>query len=132
MSLAEGRIRAILTRMDDPWRSVHPDAGPASGPPAWKQNMVVLLLLYPVVFLFGLWVQKPLLIKSAKLPFWLALFVGNGVSVLLLNVLVPRASRAPGWWLSPPPGRAGRFSLAGAALVIGLYAASMYIFSRLS
>ncbi len=107
-------------------------ANPASAPPAWKQNMLVLLLLYPVVFLFGLLVQNPLLIKGAKLPFWLALFIGNVVSVLLLTVLVPRASRALGWWLNPPPGKAGTASLAGAALVIGLYAASMYIFSRLS
>lgn len=107
-------------------------ANPAPAPPAWKQNMVVLLLLYPVVFLFGLWVQTPLLIKGAKLPFWLALFVGNVVSVALLTVLVPRASRALGWWLSPPPVKARTAGLAGAAFVIGLYAMSMYIFSRLS
>jgi hypothetical protein len=36
---------------------------------AWKQNMIVLLLLYPVVFLFGLWVQTPILIGKAGLPF---------------------------------------------------------------
>ena len=54
--------------------------------------MIVLLLLYPVVFLFGLWVQTPLLIGRAGLPFWLALFIGNVVSVLLLNWLVPWTS----------------------------------------
>ena len=47
--------------------------------------MIVLLLLYPVVFLFGAWVQTPLLMERAGLPFWLALFIGNVVSVLLLN-----------------------------------------------
>ena len=60
-----------------------------SAPAAWKQNMIVLLLLYPVVFLFGLWVQTPVLMGKAGLPFWLALFIGNVVSVLLLNWLVP-------------------------------------------
>jgi antibiotic biosynthesis monooxygenase (ABM) superfamily enzyme len=28
-----------------------------SAPPAWKQNLIVLLLLYPVVFLFGTFVR---------------------------------------------------------------------------
>ena len=38
--------------------------GPAGGAPppaAWKMNMLVLLMLYPVVFLFGLFVQTPFL-----------------------------------------------------------------------
>ena len=56
--------------------------------------MMVLLLLYPVVFLFGLWVQTPVLMGKAGLPFWLALFIGNVVSVLLLNWLVPWVSSA--------------------------------------
>ena len=50
--------------------------------PAWKMNMIVLLLLYPVVFLFGLLVQTPLLMRGIGLPFWLALFIGNVASVL--------------------------------------------------
>ncbi|MEO8926915.1 MAG: antibiotic biosynthesis monooxygenase [Caulobacteraceae bacterium] len=106
---------------------------PGTSPPvAWKQNMIVLLLLYPVVFLFGLWVQTPWLMKAAALPFWLALFIGNVISVLLLNVLVPRASRLLGWWLNPArEGKAG-VTLAGALLLIALYAISMLIFSRLS
>src|SRR5712672_4827094 len=57
--------------------------------PAWKQNMIVLLLLYPVVFLFGTRVQTPLLMDRARLPFWLALFISNIASVILLSWLVP-------------------------------------------
>ena len=93
--------------------------------------MVVLLLLYPVLFLFGLWVQTPLLMHAAGLPFWLALFIGNVASVLLLNWLVPWTNRALGWWLEPP--RAGRRSLdlAGAALLLlACYAITMLVFSR--
>ncbi len=60
-------------------------AGGAPPPAAWKQNMLVLLMLYPVVFLFGLTVQTPLLMRSLGLPFAIALFVGNVVSVLLLS-----------------------------------------------
>jgi len=53
--------------------------------------MLVLSLLYPVVFLFGYLFQDPLLMQQWHLPFWLALFIGNVASVLLLNWLVPRA-----------------------------------------
>ena len=50
---------------------------------------------------------------KAGLPFWLALFIGNVVSVVLLNWLVPWASRGFGWWLAPTRD-AGRWtSLAG-------------------
>jgi antibiotic biosynthesis monooxygenase (ABM) superfamily enzyme len=93
--------------------------------------MIVLLLLYPVVFLFGLWVQTPLLMGRIGLPFWLALFIGNVISVVLLNWLVPWASRGFGWWLAPPRDPGGRISIAGGLLIIALYAASLFIFSKL-
>ncbi len=109
-----------------------PTAADGTSAPAWKQNMIVLLLLYPVVFLFGLWVQTPLLIGKTGLPFWLALFIGNVVSVILLNWLVPLASRGFGWWLSPAREADGRNNLAGAALVVLLYAAWLILFSRLA
>jgi len=69
--------------------------------PAWKQNMLVLLMLYPVVFLFGAWVDKPLISGSANLPFAAALFIGNVASVILLNYLVPWISGRFSWWLQP-------------------------------
>jgi antibiotic biosynthesis monooxygenase (ABM) superfamily enzyme len=102
-----------------------------SAPAAWKMNMLVLLLLYPIVFLFGLWVQTPLLMGKAGLPFWLALFIGNVVSVLLLNWLVPRTSRGFGWWLAPARDASGRTSLAGAGLIVLLYAGWLFLFSTL-
>ncbi len=108
-----------------------PGADRTAAPAAWKQNMIVLLLLYPVVFLFGLWVQTPLLIGRIGLPFWLALFIGNVVSVTLLNWLVPWTSRGFGWWLSPPRDPGGRISVAGALLIAALYAASLFVFSKL-
>ena len=108
-----------------------PVAGRTAAPPGWKQNMIVLLLLYPVVFLFGLWVQTPLLMGRVGLPFWLALFIGNVISVVLLNWLVPWTSRGFGWWLAPPRDPGGRISIAGGLLIIALYAASLFIFSKL-
>ena len=90
----------------------------------------LLLMLYPVVFLFGALVQKPVLMERARLPFWLALFVGNVVSVILLNWLVPFSSRRFDWWLQDR-GRIGWWAnLAGFSVVIGLYGVSLAIFSR--
>jgi uncharacterized protein len=114
----------------DQWFPVTPAAGPA--PAAWKMNMLVLLLLYPVVFLFGFFVQSPLLSGRAGLPFPAALFIGNVVSVLLLSYLVPRLSAHFTWWLQPAdPHRRGR-DLAGIALVVALYAVLILAFVRLS
>jgi uncharacterized protein len=96
---------------------------------AWKQNMIVLLLLYPVVFLFGSFVQVPWLMGRAKLPFPVALFLGNIASVLLLNILVPWMSGRFGWWLKP--GRP-RLSFLGIALLLALYGLMIVAFTHLS
>ncbi len=119
--------RIVRTGFDQ-WFKL-PDGAPP--PAAWKMNMLVLLMLYPVVFLFGTWVQTPLLIGKAGLPFWLALFIGNVVGVLLLSWLVPAVSRGFGWWLAPGRDVGGRTSLAGAALILMLYAGCLFLFSRL-
>ncbi|MFG1465167.1 antibiotic biosynthesis monooxygenase [Xanthobacter sp. DSM 24535] len=105
-------------------------AGGAKGPAAavWKQNMLVLMLLYPVVFLFGITVQNPLLTGWAGLAFPVALFIGNVVSVLLLNYLVPWTSARFSWWLSPPaPSRAN--DLRGAAIILATYAVLIVTFT---
>jgi antibiotic biosynthesis monooxygenase (ABM) superfamily enzyme len=107
-----------------------PGADPVAAPAVWKQNTIVLLLLYPVVFLFGLWVQTPLLIGRIGLPFWFALFIGNVISVVLVNWLVPWTSRGFGWWLSPLRDPGGRISVWG-GLIVALYAALLLVCSKL-
>ena len=57
----------------DQWFEV-PGAAP---PPWWKQNMVVLLVLYPLVFLLNEWLQKPILVGIFGLPYWAFLFINN-------------------------------------------------------
>jgi uncharacterized protein len=127
--LEEFHARMVRTGFEQWFPSA---ADGTSAPAAWKQNMIVVLLLYPVVFLFGAWVQTPVLMGKAGLPFWLALFIGNVLSVLLLNWLVPWVSRGFSWWLSPVRDAAGRTSLIGAALVVLLYAGWLFLFSKLS
>jgi uncharacterized protein len=112
----------------DQWFSL--GAAQSSSPPAWKQNMLVLLMLYPVVFLFGVFVQAPLLSGRARLPFAIALFIGNLVSVILLNWLVPWTSRRFEWWLQADGAAARNINFGGAALVAGLYGLSIFVFTR--
>ena len=124
---AEYHTRIARTGFDQ-WFPV--DGGAASPPAAWKQNMIVLLLLYPVVFLFGAWVQTPWLMQAAHLPFFLALFIANIVSIVILNWLVPWTSQRFAWWLQPATSAPARTNLAGAALLAGLYALTLLVFWR--
>ena len=59
------------------------ESGAPSNAPVWKMDMLVLLLLYPIVFLFGVFVHVPLFLNILKLPAAVALFLGNVVSVAL-------------------------------------------------
>ncbi|MFT0859542.1 antibiotic biosynthesis monooxygenase [Ancylobacter sp. G4_0304] len=104
-----------------------PAGAMGSAPPAWKQNMLVVLMLYPVVFLFGLVIGGPVLLGWAQMPFAAALFIGNVASVLILSKLVPWVSRRFSWWLRPGETRAWVHP-AGAALVVALYGAMIALF----
>ena len=95
--------------------------GGAAPPPGWKQNMIVLMVLYPLVFLLNAWLQKPILVGLFHLPYWLFLFINNAASVVLLSLILPPVSRQLNWWLSPAE-HDGKRDLAGVALVIVIYA----------
>ena len=118
----ECHTRIVRTGFDQ-WFEV-PGAAP---PPWWKQNMVVLLVLYPLVFLLNEWLQKPILVGIFGLPYWAFLFVNNAVSVVLLSLILPWVSRRLGWWLSPAD-HDGRGDLAGALLVAAFYALWLIVF----
>jgi antibiotic biosynthesis monooxygenase (ABM) superfamily enzyme len=111
----------------DQWFPAKAGAAPA---PAWKMNMLTLLLLYPVVFLFGALVQTPLLIGRLGLPFAIALFIGNVAGIILLNYLVPWTSQRFDWWLYPAGQNQRRIELAGTALIVALYGVSMIAFTH--
>jgi antibiotic biosynthesis monooxygenase (ABM) superfamily enzyme len=124
----EFHARVVRTGFDQ-W---FPVPAPGVPPPAvWKQNMLVLLILYPVVFLFSTFVQTPLLTGRAGLPFAVALFIGNVASVLLLNYLVPWTSNRFSWWLQRVGANVRRIDIAGTALVVALYGLTVLAFWRL-
>lgn len=93
-----------------------------------KSNLIVLLVLYPTVFLWGYFISKPL-IDAHGVPFWLSLFIGNLVSTQLLGWwFVPAAFKAFGWWLDPKT-NAGR--IGGYCVVAALYVVSMAVYALL-
>ena len=112
------RSRIARTGFDQ-WFPIKTDREPQIA--VWKQNMLVLLLLYPVVFLFSTFVQAPLLAGRAHLPFAIALFIGNIVTIVLLNYLVPWTSVRFSWWLVPERRYARRLHVAGLALLTTIY-----------
>jgi uncharacterized protein len=89
----------------------------------FKNNLLVLLVLYPVVYLWSTFISRPI-IEAYGTPFWLALFIGNLVSTQLLGWwVVPAAFKAFGWWLSPSASTARQ--IGGYGLLIALYLVSM-------
>lgn len=104
-------------------------AGPgAPALPVWKMDMLVLLALYPIVFLFGHFIGVPLFSGKLGMPYPLSLFLGNVVSVALTGFLVPWVAGRAGWWLKPDSGNALRTNLSGAALISVLYAVMVVAF----
>jgi len=102
-----------------------------SGAPApwavWKMDFIVLLLLYPIVFLWGVWVGTPILQDQMNMPWALNLFIGNIFSVALTGFMVPWVANHMGWWMSPKT-NVLRANLLGAALVCAIYALSIWLF----
>ena len=89
--------------------------------------MLVLLVLYPVVFVTATWIQDPLLMGNG-LPFWLALFMANIISVVALGwLLVPAVDRLLGWWLYPRGRGRHLMTVVGTVVVIALYGVSLLL-----
>jgi hypothetical protein len=98
---------------------------PAALPPDWKQAMIVLLVLYPIVMLL----ERFLSPRLVSLPLAVSMFIGNLVSVALLTwILMPRANRAFGFWLTPTEARGRLVELRGIAVIVAGYALAIAIF----
>ena len=104
------------------------ESGQPTGAAVWKMDLVVLLLLYPIVFLFGVFVQTPLFMNILKLPFPVALFLGNVVSVALTGYLVPLVADRFGWWIQPKA-NVLRTNLIGAGIMVAIMAACVVTFT---
>ncbi|WP_208544593.1 antibiotic biosynthesis monooxygenase [Rathayibacter sp. VKM Ac-2759] len=97
--------------------------------PVFKSNLLVLLMLYPIVFLWSYFIADPLF-ASHGVPFWLSLFIGNVVSTQLLGwIFVPWAFRLFSWWTER--GSSRRVQVAGYAIIVGCYLLSMAVYAGL-
>jgi len=102
---------------------------PDQVPPNWKQSMIVLLTLYPVVMLELLYLNQ--LLDSLGMA--VETFIGNLLSVAATGfVLIPLGIRAFKWWLLLGPNDSPKLEAAGIALVIGGYALSIAVFYALA
>ena len=97
-------------------------------PPAWKQTMLVLLVLFPIVML-ELKYLSPL---TASLNLSLGTFIGNAISVTLVSwPMMPFVIFCLGWWLAPKPQNRLQVTLWGIAVMILLYLAEILLFWNL-
>lgn len=106
------------------WFRDESSGGPLS---VWKMDMIVLVLLYPIVFLWGVWAGTPILQDKLNMPWALNLFIGNIFSVGLTGFMVPWVANHMGWWMFPK-GNVVRANLAGAAIMCAVYALSIWAF----
>ena len=93
----------------------------------WKNSMLILLTLYPVVFFNTIFIQRPLAL--AKIPLWAALFLGSCLSVTILSILLPRVFKLFSWWLVPTVA-SQTITLRGLSLVLFMYLLWLVIFSQ--
>jgi uncharacterized protein len=89
----------------------------------WKENALVLLTLYPVVFLFSFFQNA---MMAYGVPFWLMLFFACAFSTAVLGwITVPLLMKFFDWWLNPPKDRAKLYTIVGSLLVLVLYIVSL-------
>jgi len=94
-------------------------------PSAWKQTMLVLLVLFPIVML-ELKFLSPL---TKVLDISLATFMGNALSVALIAwPMMPLAISLLGWWLAPKPENKKRVLIGGIILVTLIYLLEIILF----
>lgn len=109
------------------------DATSAGSPPpaVWKMDAIVLVLLYPTVFLWSVWFGTPVLVNKFHMDFAPALFVGNIFSVGMTGFLVPRLAKLLRWWLAPAAGKRRQMNLLGGGLMLVAYAVMVLVFWKL-
>jgi uncharacterized protein len=108
------------------WFPTDPASG--SSPPSWKQSMLVVLMLFPIVALEVRFLTPILGGLNAAM----ATFIGNVISVFLLAwPFMPIIVAAMNWWVFPREDNRRWIDPAGIALLIALYAIEIAVFSRL-
>lgn len=105
------------------WFAVN--AEDALSSPTWKQNMAVLLGLFPTVMALNLTLGT--FLTSERVPFAMNVFAGNLIGTLILSLLLmPLITRGLDWWLRPSCASVPTWT--GAGLLVAGYAAEIAFF----
>lgn len=92
-----------------------------------KTNLLVLLVLYPIVFLWGFFFSDPIFAKHGT-PTWLWLFIANLFSTQIMGwYVVPWAFKRYSFWLGDNPGM--NSEIIGWISVLVFYAISMAVYA---
>lgn len=96
-------------------------------PPVWKQTMLVLLVLFPIVMV-ELKYLSPLLTGFNSS---VATFIGNAISVSLISwPMMPVCIRCLRWWLNPQGNNSGTITFFGTLFICLLYGFEVLLFLR--
>lgn len=102
------------------WFSIYTKDG---SPPIWKETMLILMGLYPIVMLEFMYLLPHL--KNLNLA--VATFIGNAISVSLISwPIMPVATKILSWWLSPRASLAK--TILGTVIVLLIYVVSIFFF----
>lgn len=93
-------------------------------PALWKQTMIILLVLFPIVMLEFKFLNP--LLKSLNISF--STFIGNAVSVTLIAILTPIPIYFLKWWLLPNAKHRKIAAVGGTLVVAALYLLSIWFF----
>lgn len=94
-------------------------------PPLWKQTMLVLLVLFPIVMLEFKYLLP--LLAGYNLAF--TTFIGNAISVTLISFpMMPMTLYFLNWWLLPQSKNRNRIELIGLVFVCLLYLIELALF----
>ncbi|WP_437222323.1 antibiotic biosynthesis monooxygenase [Planctomicrobium sp. SH661] len=120
----ETKLRLTRSAFDE-WFQI--DSG-SHAHPEWKMSMLVLLVLYPLVFLLDKLISRPVFAANGVPP-WLAIFLGNVFCVTVLSKLIPWTGRTFRWWLEPPSERKLAVTLQGTIVVVTFYLLTLAAFA---
>lgn len=130
LSEAKPLIEAMEShRVISPYAGWFDSVTTAGEPPSvWKQSMLVLLVLFPIVMLE----LKYLPILTGGFNPSLATFIGNALSVALISwPMMPIVLFFLGWWLVPQKERETWQTLRGAGIIVALYLIEIAVFWNL-
>lgn len=94
-------------------------------PPVWKQTMIVLLVLFPIVML-ELTYLSPII---SGLNSSIATFIGNALSVSLIAwPFMPLAIKWLSWWLTANNKDSQKLTILGTVFICCLYVLEIFVF----